>query len=128
MKGQTVYLRIAMLGLLIALWPTSTPAQNPSGNSSASYTCNFAKVKAHLEQGEYVAIRSGPGIQFKKIGRLPSGRGVYICDEEGGWFKIFYSAPDGPCGPTSSKGLDVQKTKGCHSGWVEEKWIDVISG
>jgi hypothetical protein len=117
-----------MLGLLMALWLTRTPAQSLSGNSSTSYTCNFAKVKANSERDEYVTIQSGPGIQFKKIGHLHSGRGVYICDEQGGWFKIYYSAPDGPCGPTSSKGLDVQKTKGCHSGWVEKKWIDVVSG
>jgi len=53
---------------------------------------------------------------------------MYICDEQGEWFKIFYAGKDGLCSQMSSNGLDVQKTKGCRSGWIEKKLIDVISG
>lgn len=127
MKGHNVYLRL-MLWLLMALWPMRMLAQSPRGTSSTSYTCNFAKVRNYVEKGDYVTVRSGPGVKFKKIGQLHSGRGVYICDEEGDWFRVFYSSPNGPCGSTSSSGLDVQKTKACQSGWVKKKWIDVISG
>ena len=123
-----MYLRLMALAILMALTLGNLPAQSPSGTSSAPYVCNYAKVKDHLQQGSYVTIRSGAGAQFKKIDRLHAGREVYICDERGDWFKIFYSDSNGPCGSTSSNGLDVQKAKGCQSGWVEKKWIDVISG
>jgi len=123
-----MYLQLLVLAMLIGVQQENAPAQSPSGASGASYVCNFAKVKDHLEQGNYVTVRSGAGAQFRKIDRLHSGREVYICDERGDWFKIFYSDPNGPCGPTSSNGLDVQQTRGCKSGWVERKWIDVISG
>jgi hypothetical protein len=123
-----MYLRLVVLALLMVLWPGNVPAQSPSGRSSASYVCNLAKVKDHIEQGDYAAVRSGPGAQFRKTDRLRSGREVYICDERGDWFKVFYSGPNGPCGPTSSSGMDAKKTKGCRSGWIEKKWIDVISG
>ncbi|MEP6622493.1 MAG: SH3 domain-containing protein, partial [bacterium] len=85
-------------------------------------------VKDHSEEEDRLTVRSGAGSQFRKIDRLHSGRKVYICDERGGWFKIFYSNPQGPCGPTFSNGLGVHKTAGCKSGWVEQKWIEVISG
>jgi hypothetical protein len=123
-----MYLRLVALAILMALNLKNLPAQSPSGTSGAPYICNYARVKDHLEQGSYVTTRSGPGAQFKEIDRLHSGRDVYICDERGDWFKIFYSASNRPCGSTSSNGLDVQKAKDCQSGWVEKKWIDVISG
>jgi hypothetical protein len=123
-----MYPQLAVLGLLMVLWRQSVPAQSPSGNSSASYVCNLARVKDHIGLGDYAAVRSGPGAQFRKTDRLLSGREVYVCDEHGEWLKVFYSGPNRPCGPTFSNGLDVQKTKGCRSGWIEKKWIDVISG
>lgn len=121
-------LRLVALAILMTLTLGDVLAQSPGGTSSAPYLCNYAKVKDHLEQGSYITVRSGAGVQFKKIDRLQSGREVYICDESGEWFKIFYSDSNGPCGATSSDGLDVRKAKGCQSGWVEKKWIDVISG
>jgi hypothetical protein len=123
-----MYSRLVVFAVLMVLQSGNGSAQSPSSTPGASYVCNFAKVKDHLEEGDYVTVRSGAGSKFRKIGRLHSGREVYICDERGDWFKVFYSSPDGPCGSGSNGGLDVQKTKGCQSGWVEKKWIDVISG
>jgi hypothetical protein len=120
-------LRLVAFAILIALTPVAT-GQSPNSTSNATYKCNYAIVKGHLEQGTYVTIRLGPGAQFKKLDRLHSGKEVYICDESGDWFKVFYSDSNGPCGSTSSNGLDVTKARGCHSGWVEKKWIEVISG
>ena len=122
-----MYLRLVALAILMALTPCAI-AQSPTSTSNETYVCNYAMVKDHLEQGSYVTIRLGPGAQFKKVDRLRSGKEVYICDESGDWFKVFYSDSKGPCGSTSSNGLDVQKARGCQSGWVEKKWIDVISG
>ena len=123
-----MYLRLAAVALLIAFGQDRVPAQSLSGAPNAAYLCNFAKVKAHLERRDYVIVRSGAGTKFREIGRLRSGRGVYICDESGDWFKVYYSGPDGPCGSAATNGLDVRKAKGCQSGWVEKKWIDVTSG
>jgi hypothetical protein len=123
-----MYLQLMLLAMLIVPQQKSVPVQSPSGTHSTSYVCNFAKVKDHLEQRSYVLVLSGPGARFRKIDRLRSGREVYICDERGDWFKIFYSKPEGPCGPKFSNGLDVQRASDCQSGWVERKWVNVISG
>ena len=89
--------------------------------------CNFAKVKKPTPGG-YLSVRSGSGTKFREIDRLSGGMEVYICDERGDLFKVFYSGPDGPCGKTSSRGLDIRKTTGCKSGWVKRERIEVISG
>lgn len=88
-----MYLRLAALLLLISFFPKDVPAQSPSGSSTAHYVCTFAKLKDRFEQGNYVTVRSGPSAGFKRIDQLHSGRQVY---ERRDWFKIFYSAPDGP--------------------------------
>ena len=118
------YLRRAMFVLLMFIYPGLVMAQTPT----SSYTCNFAKVKLGSEQVTHIPVRAGAGSSFRRVDKLLSGQEVYICDERGDWFKVFYSGPDGPCGSTSKNGLDVQKTKGCRFGWVEKRWIDVISG
>jgi hypothetical protein len=114
--------------MLLMLRQESVSAQTQNGSPTASYVCNFAKVKDQAVRGIDITVRSGAGVQFQKTDLLHSGREVYICDERGAWFKIVYSGPTGPCAPTNRKGRAVEKIKGCQSGWVEKKWLDVISG
>jgi hypothetical protein len=123
-----MHLRSVAVALLVMLHQKVALAQRPSSDISGSYVCNFAKVKARPGSEDSVIVRSGAGKEFRKIDRLHSGSAVYICDEGGDWFKISYSSPNGPCDSTRIKGLDVQKAKGCRSGWVEKRLIDVISG
>jgi hypothetical protein len=119
-----IYLKLTMFLALAMVYPALGIAQSPN----ASYACNLAKVGVRSEKTGSVLVRSGAGGSFRRTGKLRSGQDVYICDELGEWYKIYYSAPDGPCGSESEKGLDSEKAKGCQSGWVEKKWIDVISG
>jgi uncharacterized protein YraI len=116
-------LRLMMIFLLMLFAQSVGFAQNPS-----SFSCNFAKVRVTSDMKAAVSVRTGAGMKFRQIAKLRAGQGVYICDESGGWFKVFYSKPGGPCGSTSESGLDVEKAKGCRSGWVEKRSIDVISG
>lgn len=114
-------LRLVAFTLSTAIFQGSVPAAPYTGKP---YLCNFSKVK-NLRPESYLNVRSGAGVRFRKIDRLRNGMEVYICNERGDWYQVFYG---GPCGPTSSKGLDVQKTTECKSGWVNSNWIDVISG
>jgi hypothetical protein len=92
------------------------------------YTCNLAKVYK-MQGGKHLSVRSGPSMKSSTIDQLESGRFVYICDETAGWDKVFYGDAASECGPESpTTGLDVRKARGCKSGWVSDKWIDVISG
>lgn len=118
------YLRVTLFIALITIFPKLEFAQSSSG----AYTRNFAKVKIRSGKVTSVPVRAGAGSDFRRVDRLRSGQEIYICDERGEWFKASYSEPSGPCGPTSENGLNMQKVKACRSGWVQKKWIDVISG
>ena len=92
------------------------------------YTCNLAKVYK-IQDGEHLSVRSEPSKKSPRIDQLDPGRFVYICDETAGWYKVFYGSAASGCGPESpTTGLDVRKTRACKSGWVSDKWVDVISG
>ncbi len=111
--------------LIVPVYQSDAPSSKPS--LKVPYTCNFARIK-NLNSGSFVVVRSGPGVRFRKIDRIRGGAEVYVCDERGDWLKVCYSAPDGPCGPTSSSGLDSRKTAGCRTGWVLRELIEIISG
>jgi hypothetical protein len=101
--------------------------EHPENPVPLPYLCNFARVY-HLETGSYLSVRSGPSTRFSRIDRLTAGTAVYTCDEQGEWVKIFYGGPNTPCGSESGNGLDARRVATCKSGWLNRKWIDVISG
>jgi len=102
-----------------------TPGQGISDQGPGR--CNLATVY-HLTAGGFLTVRSGPSIKSSKIDQLPEGHVVYICDEQEQWFKIFYSGPKGTCGTASPNGMDARDVRACSSGWVDRKWVNVLSG
>ena len=118
------HLKIIVLAVLMLFCAGSAQAQRVTD----AYACGFAKVKLTSGQSTFVRVRAGPGRKFPQIDKLRSGQIVYICNGGGGWSNIFYSDPDGPCGSPSESGLNVHKAQTCRSGWMEEKYVDVISG
>ena len=117
-----VLLAVAMLAA-VGSGQTSPPLSAYKGLD----LCNYAKVK-RMDAPGLVILRSGPGSEFKKTDQLASGAVVYTCDYQGEWFKVFYSAPDGPCGSVLPQGISSDKVQGCKWGWARRKWIEVLSG
>lgn len=95
-----MYPKLVICALLMLLFPRQGAAQD---DLIHSYKCNFAKVKLPPKQRHSVAVRTGPGRGFRQADRLHSEQEVYTCNETRGWYKIFYSHPDGPCHSTSEK-------------------------
>ena len=120
-----------LISVLLAIALGTTQQDIGQMNNSISFDkgdrCNYAKVY-HLNVGSYLSVRSGPGESYPRIDRLEAGRSVYICDEHEEWYRIFYGGLDSPCGAESTGGLDVRNLGSCKSGWVNRKWINVISG
>lgn len=114
-----------LIGVLLALVLGAMP-QDTGQIAKAPYLCNYAKVY-NLSAGSYLSVRSGRE-QFSRVDRLEAGKSVYICDEHGEWYKVFYGGADTPCGCESPGGIDVRKVSTCKAGWVNRKWIDVLSG
>lgn len=114
----------------LALTMLLTMQQHPSPVDRANTyhgldLCNYAKVKM-LKPGQHLSVRSGAGVHYRNVDRLRADTEVYICDEQGDWFKVFYGS--GSCSQTLRDGIDSKETASCKSGWVNRKWIDVISG
>ena len=91
------------------------------------YLCNYAKV-GHLQTASHWIVRAGPGVRFPNKDGLQNGAVVYVCNERLDWWQISYSGLVGPCGALSPGGLHSRKAQACRSGWVNRKWIDILSG
>jgi hypothetical protein len=99
-------------------------APTPTGEPAL---CNYAKVY-RLAGGAKLNVHSAATIQSPEIDSLPNGTVVYICDEIKDWVQIFYGGIGKPCKAGTSEGLPETQRRDCHSGWVQQKWINVISG
>ena len=117
---------IFLFGATLGLASRAEQRDGEKADPIHNYLCNYAKVY-HLERGSHLSVRSGAGLRFAKVGSLSEGTFVYICDEHGDWFEVFYGS-DTPCGSEIADGIRRNKTSGCKSGWVNRKWIDVLSG
>ena len=124
--GYLMYSKAVLTFALVAMLQGSSNAK-PITSYDAPYVCNYAKIY-HLTAGHYVNVRSGPSPQSPIIDKLEAGTVVYTCDAQGDWDKVFYRAANGSCGMESSDGLDVRKTAHCKTGWIIDKWIDILSG
>ncbi len=98
------------------------PAESVRGN-----LCNLAVVRG-LRPSRHLIVRSGTGVNYRKIGRLSEGERIYTCNERGEWIGVVFSRSGSPCGGPSAHGLDVRKTSTCRSGWVHRNWIEIVSG
>ena len=92
-----------------------------------TYGCNLSVVR-WLRPGHRLLVRRGPTIGHRVIARLDEGSRVYICNEGGGWYGIAFSSPSKPCGHQTFRSLDVRAAARCRSGWVRDKWIDILTG
>ena len=127
-EDDSMYARILLgIVLIFTVHRVSGQIAAPITSYKDPYRCNYSKVY-NLQTGTSLSVRSGPGSRFSTVDRLKNETVVYTCDESGDWTQIFYSGPGHPCVADSPVGLLSTKKKSCKSGWVNRKWVDVISG
>lgn len=121
-------MRVKLLLALTLLLAVQGRAQTKAGpTNNGDFRCNYAKV-SRLLPGHFLKMRSGPSANSSVIARLRLGQPVYVCDESREWFQVFYGTADGICAQTWPDGLDSKRAKSCNAGWVNRRWIDVLSG
>ena len=92
-----MFVRILLgIMLIFAVQDVYGQVAKPIQSPKDPYYCAYSKV-FNLQEGAYLSVRSGPGMQFSKIDRLKSETVVYVCDEKSDWVQIFYSGPEQPC-------------------------------
>jgi hypothetical protein len=77
------------------------------GGDGQTADCSSRTIVVGLNPGGdgFLAVRTGPGTQYRKIDELRNGEVVYGCDARGDWIAIVY-------GPSKAK-----------KGWVHGRWL-----
>ena len=111
--------------------PRAVPVQ--VGGSVEWDACGSSgRVRGLKADGDgFLAVRAGPGADYRMLDKLGNGRLVYLCGSRGGWTAVVYAAPGadaGECG-VSWAIAEVEIYRGpCRSGWVNTTWIEVVAG
>jgi hypothetical protein len=92
-----------------------------------SIRCNLATIYRLGPSGK-IGIHSKPATRSMEVAQLPEGNIVYVCDQDGIWANVFFSGTEAPCFRAYEGGLEQKRARMCKSGWVEQKWVNVISG
>jgi hypothetical protein len=84
-------------------------------------TCGLSNVWGLKASGDgFLAVRSGPGPQFRKIAELHNQDRVLIYEQRGQWLGIAYGdLPKSDCVSNVARPARAVST-----GWVAEKWIE----
>jgi uncharacterized protein YgiM (DUF1202 family) len=96
------------------------PVRVPQGDGQAA-NCATSYVDGLNPQGDnFLAVRTGPGTGYAKIGEIHTGDVVTVCDAKGPWFGVFY---DG-----SNVGNGYRPTHGRRAGWVHSRYLRDLAG
>lgn len=85
------------------------PFETTGGDGQAAW-CASSTVTGLDPRGDgFLAVRSGPGTQYRMLGKVHNGEVVLTCDARGPWVAIVYG---------SSK----------RKGWVHGDWLKALAG
>jgi hypothetical protein len=112
---------------IFVLAAATQPLQIGVIRTGAPALCNYSKVY-QLADGMKLNVHAAAAIKSANIDKLPNGAVVYTCDETSSWLQIFYGTADKPCKAGTQNGLPETQRTDCRSGWVQKKWINVLSG
>ena len=76
----------------------------------------------------FLAVKAGPGLQYKRIDRLHNGNQVHMCGEKGDWIAVIYSMTRQDCNVSTPWPKRQPYTGPCRSGWAHKKWIKLLAG
>jgi hypothetical protein len=87
-----------------------------------------------LDGGDFLAVKSGPGLNYDRIDKLYNKSRVYVVGRRGDWFAVVYldesttdcSLPSQDVSFTTFRGTPY--TGPCRSGWVHRRWVKIIAG
>ncbi len=78
--------------------------------------CASSRVEGLDPNGDgFLAVRTGPGTGYVRIGELREGDVVYVCDARDPWMGVLFEYP--------RAGLPMPA-----GGWVHERWLKALAG
>jgi len=90
-------------------------------------TCALGKVAGLKAGGDgFLAVRSGPGSNYRKLEEIHNEDLVWLFDQRGEWIGIVYGiGHDMSCGAIDKDRPVPHPGK---KGWVHENWIEFLAG
>lgn len=86
-------------------------------------TCYSATVAGLKPGGDgFLAVRTGPGAQYRKIAEIHNGHVVYVFDSKGKWRGVAFGRSNGTCSATRT-----HRVRG-KVGWVHSNWLRDLAG
>ena len=94
------------------------------GGAGQMANCSSSTVYG-LEAGEagFLAVRSGPGTQYRKIDELHNGDVVAVFEARGKWAGVVYRTEFVDCASTVTRAAPYE-----NKGWVHTKWLKDLAG
>lgn len=119
---------LVLLGSALQMVPVWDGQRSPP-ESVKGERCNVAEVR----RAQRVKVRSGPGQQYAQTDVLAAGTTILTCNEardrkDHYWVGVVYRARGKPCDGARPDGLDIWRSSRCQSGWVDSRWIEILSG
>ncbi len=89
-------------------------------------TCAYGRVTGLKADGDgFLAVRSGPGTQYRKLDEIHNGDDVWLFDQRGKWIRIVYDTSELSCSPIAE---DREVPYPGKKGWVHQNWITLLAG
>ncbi len=89
-------------------------------------SCATSVVAGLKADGDgFLAVRSGPGSNYRELGRLRNGDKVFTFDRKGKWFGVVFGGSEPGCtSPEKKRPLPY----GGRKGWVHGNWLSDLAG
>lgn len=92
-----------------------------------SVRCNLATVYKILPNKK-AKVMEQPNSRSKILKNLQEGAIVYVCGGDAVWAHIYFSGTEAPCFRAYDGGLIAKDARKCSSGWMKQKWVNILSG
>lgn len=123
---------LPILALLAAQSAPRQPATPVILEASELDPCSNGVVRGLKKGGDgFLSLRSAPSAKAPELARLREGEALYVCGSRDGWLAVIRQRRAGDdCGTQPSTSAPRARTyRGpCASGWVAERWVEMIAG
>jgi hypothetical protein len=99
------------------------PIQEQAGDGQAANCVSSAVTGLKADGDGFLAVRSGPGSQYRKIDELRLDEIVIVFEYRGKWAGIVYRTQNVRCSSKTKRPVTYER-----KGWVHTNWLKHIAG
>ncbi|MEF0938601.1 hypothetical protein [Rhizobium sp. BR 362] len=93
------------------------------GGDGQAANCGSSVVAGLKANGDgFLAVRSGPGGQYRQLDALHNGDMVFVFDQRGKWAGIVYGTSNVKCSSTQNRPVPY-----ANKGWVSTNWLKPVA-